>query len=102
MNYKYIGLVLLALWLIAQGLEGIFDFFFPHEEKILPIINFIAGLILLGYAVKLKHGDLGLFVLGLWSALRSGFFLFHYSFNHSNTILDVLGIVAGILLLIRL
>jgi hypothetical protein len=102
MNYKYIGLVLLGLWLTVQGLERIFSFYFPHEDKILPAINFTAGLILLGYAIKWKHGDIGLFLLGCWAALRSGLFLFHYSFSYSNTILDVLGLVAGILLILRL
>lgn len=101
MNYKYTGLVLLGLWLTAQGLEGIFEFYFPHEDKILPVINLLAGLILSGYAIKLKHGDIGLFLLGCWATLNSGLFLFHYSFHYSNTIIHVLGIAAGMMLILK-
>jgi hypothetical protein len=101
-NYKYIGLVILAIWLTAQGLEGLFEFYFPHEDKILPTINLIAGVLLLSYAIKLKHGDLGLFFLGCWAVLNSGLFLFHYSFSYSNTIVNVLGVVAGVMLIIKM
>jgi hypothetical protein len=101
-NYKYIGLVLLAVWLITQGLENLFEFYFPHEDKILPAINLIAGVILLMYAIKLKHGDIGLFLLGCWAFLSSSLFLFHYSFFYSNIITHVLGVAAGIMLIMRL
>jgi hypothetical protein len=94
-NYKYIGLVLLAVWLITQGLENLFEFYFPHEDKILPAINLIAGIILLLYAIKLKHGDIGLFLLGCWAFLSSSFF-------YSNIITHVLGVAAGIMLIMRL
>jgi hypothetical protein len=101
MNYKYIGLVMLGLWLTAQGLEGLFKFYFPFEDKILPVINLISGLILSGYCIKCKHGDIGLFLLGCWATLNSTLFLFHYSFHYSNTIIHVLGIAAGIMLIIK-
>ena len=101
MNYKYIGLVLLAFWLILQGLEGFFEFYIPHEEKILPIINITAGLILLFQAIKLKHGDVGVFLLGCWAVLNSTLFLFHTSFFYSNTIVNLLGVVAGIMLILK-
>lgn len=102
MDYKYIGLVILALWLTLQGLEGLFEFYFPHEDKILPTINLIAGVFLLSYAIKLKHGNLGLFFLGCWCVLHNGLFLFHYSFSYSNSIVNVLGIVAGVMLVIKM
>lgn len=101
MDLKYIGLVFLGLWLTAQGLEGIFEFYFPHEDKILPTINLIAGLILSGYCIKCKHGDIGLFLLGCWATLNSGLFLFHYSFQYSNTIIHVLGVAAGVMLILK-
>jgi hypothetical protein len=102
MSYKQIGLTLLAAWLITQGLGSLFKFYFPYGDKILPVINLSAGLFLLMYGIKLKHGDIGLFLLGIWAVLRSGLFLFNYSFPYSNTILDILGIVAGIMLIVRI
>ena len=101
MKYKYTGLVLLGIWLVLQGLEGIFDFYVPHEDKILPFINLFAGLILSGYCIKLKHGDIGLFLLGCWATLNSGLFLFHYSFQYSSIIVQVLGVAAGIMLILK-
>jgi uncharacterized membrane protein YphA (DoxX/SURF4 family) len=98
---KYIGLIFLAVWLILQGLTGYFEFYVPYEEKIFPAINLIAGLILLFRSIKLKHGDVGLFLLGCWAVLDSVLFLFHYSFRYSNTIVHLLGLVAGILLIFR-
>lgn len=102
MDAKHIGLVLLAVWLITQGLEGFFEFYFPHENKVLPAINFTAGAILLGIAIKMKHGDIGLFLLGCWSVLNSGLFLFHYSFTYSDTITHILGVTAGLFLIMKL
>lgn len=96
---KYFGLVLLAIWLIVQGLEYLLGFYFPKEQKILPAINLLAGIMLLLYAIKLKRGDVGLFLLGCWAILQSSMFLFHYSFSYSNAIVHILGIVAGVLLI---
>lgn len=97
---KQTSLWLLAAWLIIQGLEFIFKFSFPHEEKILPIINLLAGTALFLYAVKLKRGDIGLFLLGCWAVLQNTLFLFHVTFHYSGMVLSILGIVAGIFLII--
>ncbi len=102
MKYKYIGLLFLGIWLTVQGLEGYFEFYFPHENKVLPLINLVAGLLLLFQAIRLKHGDVGIFLLGCWAILSSFLFLSHLSFTHSNTVVHLLGLVAGILLILRL
>ncbi len=97
---KQIGLWFLAAWLIIQGLEAVFKFSFPADGKILPAINLLSGSALFLYAVKLKRGDVGLFLLGCWAVLQSTLFLFHLSFHHSNMIVSILGILAGIFLII--
>ncbi len=102
MNAKYLGLVFLAIWLIVQGLERTFEFYFPYEEKVLPAINFLAGGFLAGYCIKLKHGDIGLFLLGCWAILSSVLFLFHFSFEYSNKIVNGLSLAAGILLILKI
>ena len=99
---KTIGLILLSLWLIAQGLGDLLKVSFPKEQKILPIINMSAGVFLVLYIVKIKRGEIGLLFLGFWAVLQSSLFLFHYSFNHSNTIVHVLGIIAGVLLIFKI
>ncbi len=99
---KYIGLILLSLWLIAQGLSDILKISFPKEQKILPIINMSAGVFLVLCIIKIKRGDIGLLFLGIWAVLQSSLFLFHYSFNHSNTVIHALGIIAGVLLIFKI
>jgi hypothetical protein len=101
MDIKYLGLLFLAVWLILQGLTGYFDFYVPFEQKLFPAVNLIAGIILLFRSIKLKHGDLGTFFLGCWAVLNSTLFLFHLSFPYSNTIVHLLGLVSGILLIIK-
>ncbi|NOQ37028.1 MAG: hypothetical protein GQ569_14245 [Methylococcaceae bacterium] len=99
--FKYIGLVLLALWLIVQGAGHLLEFYFPKEQKILPIINMAAGVFLVLCIIKIKRGEIGLLFLGFWAVLQSSMFLFHFSFNHSNTVVHLLGIIAGILLILK-
>jgi membrane protein insertase Oxa1/YidC/SpoIIIJ len=99
---KYIGLILLSLWLIALGLGDLLNIYFPKEQKILPIINMAAGVFLVLCIIKIKRGEIGLLFLGFWAVLQSSLFLFHYSFNHSNTVVHILGIIAGVLLIFKI
>ncbi len=99
---KHAGLIGLALWLIIQALESFFKFSFKYDHKVLPAINLIVGLILFLYTIKLKRGEIGLFVLGLWATLYSSLFLFHYTFSYSHVLVHSLGLIAGILLLLGL
>lgn len=98
---KYIGLVILALWLIAQGVGHLLEFYFPKEQKILPIINIVAGVILVLATIKIKRGEIGLLILGIWAVFQSSMFLFNYSFNYSNMAVHILGIFAGLLLIFK-
>jgi len=99
---KYIGLFFLSLWLVAQGLTNIFEISFPKEEKILPILNLAAGIFLVLCLIKIKRGEIGSLFLGFWAVLQSSLFLFHYSFNHSGTVVHALGIIAGVLLILKI
>lgn len=98
---KYTGLILLALWLIAQGLKFIFNLYFPREQEILPLVNMAAGVFLVLCLLKIKRGEISLFFLGVWAILQSSLLLFDYSFNYSHTLVHLLGIVAGILLIFK-
>ncbi len=99
---KQAGLWFLAAWLIIQGLQVVFKFSLPGEAKLLPVINLLAGVCLFLYAVKLKRGDIGLFLLGCWAVLQNILFLFHLTFHYSAMVVSILGIVAGCFLIIGL
>jgi hypothetical protein len=100
--FKYIGLVILSLWLIVQGLGDILKFDFPADDKILPILNMVGGTFLILCIIKRQQGNIGFLLLGVWSLLQSSLFLFHISFSHSNTIIHILGMVAGVLLIFKI
>lgn len=99
---KYLGLFLLAIWLLLQGAGYLLKITFPLEGKILPGVNIAAGILLLLTILKIKHGNIGILFLGFWSVLNSSLFLFNITFNYSNIIVHVCGIVAGVLLIFKI
>ncbi|MCK5121423.1 MAG: hypothetical protein KAQ91_05540 [Methylococcales bacterium] len=99
---KYWGLLILALWLIIQGVLDLTNLHFPYEKLVMSIMALVAGLVLFLHAVKTKLSDVGLLLLGIWLVLRSSLFLFHFTFPYSDMTIAILGIVAGVLLLIRM
>ena len=98
---KNLGLFIMALWLIAQGVLSLTKFHFPYEKIALPAVALTAGVVLLLYAIKSKLGDIGLFLLSLWLMLRSSMFLFHFTFAYSDMTLAILAISAGFFMMIR-
>jgi hypothetical protein len=101
-NYlKNFGFLLLAVWLIFQGLAYILKISIPHDSKILQGINLTAGVILFLHAVKLLHGNYGVFFLGCWLILQNILYLFHLTFTHSGLLISSFGIIIGILLILK-
>ena len=98
---KNLGLFIMALWLIAQGVLSLTTLHFPYEKIALPAVALTAGVVLLLYVIKTKLGDIGLFLLSLWLVLRSSLFLFHFTMPYSDMILAVLAMSAGFFLIVR-
>ena len=44
---KNLGMILLAIWLIIEGLEGVFGFSLGSLSIVVPIIALVAGILLL-------------------------------------------------------
>ena len=98
---KNLGLFIMALWLIVQGILSLTKLHFPYEKLLMPAVALTAGIVILLQVIKTKIGDIGLLLLSLWLILRSSLFLFHYTFPYSDMTLAILAIVAGIFLIIR-
>lgn len=98
---KNLGLLILAVWLITQGVLDLTKLHFPYDKLILSIVALVAGLVLLIYVIKTKLSDVGLLLLGVWLVLRSSLYLFHLSFPYSDMTIAIIGVVSGGLLLIR-
>lgn len=96
-----IALFILAVWMIAQGVLALTAFHFPYEKQLLPLLALTAGIVLLMYVIKTKIANLGLLLLSLWLILRSSLYLFHYSFPYSDMVVAILGVVSGVVLMIR-
>jgi len=98
---KSIGLGLLALWLISQSIISLTGFNFPYQKLLLPILALSAGIVLILYVIQRKFSDIGLFLLAIWLILRSGLYLFHFSFPYSDMTVAILGLVTAVFLIIR-
>jgi hypothetical protein len=98
---KNLGLFLVSLWLITDNLLRLTSLHFPYQKIIIPAVALTAGIILFLYILKIRLGDIGLFLLSLWLILRSSLFLFHITFPYSDMTVAILGISTGFFLLIR-
>lgn len=98
---KYLGLFIMALWLIAQGILTLTKLHFPYDKIVLSSVALTSGVVLFFHVLKIKLGDIGLLLLSIWLILRSSMFLLHYSYQFSDMTMAILGIVAGIFLIIR-
>jgi hypothetical protein len=92
--------LLLAIWLIANGVIHLFNISFTANVQILAILEILAGvlLILAGKKVKLFH-HLGSLLLAIFLILQGVFFLFNIDFAGIMIIIGALAIAAGILML---
>jgi hypothetical protein len=95
------GLLLLAFWLIVEGLLSLTGLHFPYEKIILAVLAFASGLFLLLDMFLSRLGNIGLLLLSIWLLINSTMVLFHYHFPYSQAILACLGIGAGLLLIVR-
>lgn len=98
---KNLGLLLLSIWLLTQGLTDLFKFSLPAEKLVLDILALSSGGVLLFQQVGNKLGNIGVLLLGFWLILKGSVPLFGLSFSYSHHILAGLGVAAGIMLLVR-
>lgn len=99
---RNLGMILLAIWLIATGLLPLLNISFPSSGPILAILAIAAGVLLLleGRRVKLSK-NLGRLLLAIWLIATGLLQLLNITFPASGLILAILAIAAGVLLLIR-
>ena len=93
---------LLAIYLIASGLLPLFKVNLPSASLILSILAIATGVLLLlgGAQVRLPR-NLGVVLLAIWLILAGILPLLNLTFPSQDLILALLGIAAGILLLLR-
>jgi hypothetical protein len=97
-----IGILLLAIWLILQGIIPLLGIRIPSEDVILGILAIAAGVLLLLPQRKMRFtGNLGMLLLSIWLIVLGVIQVLQINFPASTTILAILAIAAGVLLLLK-
>jgi hypothetical protein len=99
---KRLATILLGAWLILRGLVALADLSFQGSTTILAVMAVVAGalLILADWSEKFST-HLADFALGIWLILAGLVPLFNLHFRGSRAVLEVVGLVAGVLVLFR-
>jgi hypothetical protein len=99
---KKLATVLLGAWLIGRGLIALTDLSFHGSSTILAITAVVAGalLILADWSEKFST-HIADFVLGIWLILAGIVPLFNIHFRGSHAVLEAVGLVAGVLIILR-
>jgi len=99
---KRLATILLGAWLIVRGLITLTDFNFQGSSTILAITAVVAGalLILADWSDKFST-HIADFVLGTWLILAGIVPLFNLHFRGSHAVLEVVGMLAGVLVILR-
>jgi hypothetical protein len=95
------GLVIMAVWLIIKGLAELFRLTFTGMDLILPLVAIFAGVLLL---LRIRDSsmsvNLGFLLLSVWFILTGLIPLLGVSFPELYFVMAILGLAAGILILI--
>jgi len=99
---RKLAIPLLAIYLIGAGLDPIFNINLPSASLVLSVLAIAAGILLLvgGAQIRLPR-NLGIVALAIWLILVGVLPLLKISFPSQEIILALVGIAAGVLLLIR-
>ncbi len=99
---KRLATILLGVWLILRGLITLTDFGFQGSTTILAITAVVAGALLILADWNDKFSTrIADFVLGLWLILVGIIPLFGIRFRGSRAVLEVIGMLAGVLIILR-
>jgi hypothetical protein len=94
------GIILLGIWLVAQGLVSLIGITFQGRDVILALLALAAGVLLLIGSHRWRS-NLGTILLGIWLILTGLLPLTGFTFNGLGVLMALLGIAAGVLLLLR-
>jgi len=99
---KRLATILLGAWLILRGLVALADLSFQGSTPILAIMAVVAGvlLILADWSEKFST-HVADFLLGIWLILAGLVPLFNIHFRGSRAALEVIGLLAGVLIVLR-
>ena len=99
---RALGNILLAVWLILEGLISLLNLSFSGSDLIMAILAIAAGVMLILGRGNIKFSrNLGILLLSIWLILFGLLPLIGISFSADYIVLGVLAIAAGVLLLLN-
>ena len=98
---KGLNIIILAVWLIAQGLVTLLDLSFSGMEIIFAIVQIAAGILLLLMKKKDQiFSKIANLLLSIWLIARGVVAIFEIDFSGMEIIFGILAIAAGVLIII--
>ncbi len=99
---KKLATILLGAWLILKGLVTLADVSFQGSASVLAIMALVAGaLLIIADWSETFSTHIADFVLGIWLILAGIVPLFNVHFRGSHAVLEVVGLLAGVLIIVR-
>ncbi len=99
---KRLPLTLLGIWLIVVGLVDLLGLSFAGSQVFLAVLGLAAGVtILLDFRSLKLAKNLGWLLLGIWLVLVNLLSVASISFPSSGLLLGLLGVTAGVLILLN-
>ncbi len=97
--FHHLGALLLALFLVFQGLFMLFNIQFSGSPIILGILAFVAALFLfMGLRGKKGTFHLGAIFMAIWLVMTGLMLAIDLKFNGMDVVMAILAIIAGVLL----
>jgi len=95
-----ITIVLLGLWLIFSALISLLNIHIPVILNLVPIMALISGILILLGTIK-PNKTLGFLLLACWLILRGLSPFLYVRIPYFGFLVDILGIIAGVLILLK-
>jgi hypothetical protein len=95
-----LGTLFLGVWLVFTGFLSLLNLHIPILANLLPLVALVAGLLILLGSAKLTK-SLGFILLGIWLILKGLSPFLYIRIPYFGFLIDFLGVVAGILILLR-
>ena len=95
-----LGTLFLGIWLIISALFSLASLHVPVVSNLLPLLGLTAGILILLGSIKITK-SVGFILLGIWLILRGLMPFIYFNIPYMEYVVDILGIAAGILILLR-
>ena len=95
-----LGTLFLGIWLIVAAVFSLLNIHNAVVANLLPLIGLVTGILILLGSIKITK-SVGFILLGVWLIIRGLMPFVYFHVPYLEYIVDLLGIVAGILIILK-